>query len=316
MSSVPVLDPEMAALAAALSDPSAPSIESQSPAEVRHMLAAFRPTESPDLFDIRDEIIARATAPDLPARIYAPVAEPTATILFFHGGGWVVGSIDDYDYFVRHLALTTGCRVISVEYRLAPENRFPAAVEDAWDAFTACVTPYGPLFLAGDSAGGNLAAVVAQKARDDGVEAVAGQLLFYPSVSGDIDAPSLSAFVPPALPKSQIAAFFDHYVPNVADRTDIRFAPTLAPKLDGLAPALVVTAEADLLAAEAEEYAARMAAAGVSVQLHRQRGAIHTYLTLGTDFAASRETLAVARDFVAGHLPANTGVDVSTSRSA
>lgn len=315
MSDVPVLDPEMAALAAALSDPSAPSIENRSPAEVRHMLAAFLPTESPDLFDIRDDVIARATAPDLLARIYAPVAEPAATILFFHGGGWVVGSIDDYDYFVRHLALATGCRVVSVEYRLAPESRFPAAVEDAWAAFEAYATPYGPLFLAGDSAGGNLAAVVAQKARDDGMGAVAGQLLFYPSVAGDIDAPSLSAFIPPALPRSQIAAFFDHYVPNAADRTDIRFAPTLAPSLKGLAPALVVTAEADLLAAEAEDYAARMAAAGVSVQLHRQRGAIHTYLTLGTDFAASRETLAVTRDFVVRHLPTDTGTDVSTSHS-
>lgn len=315
MSNMPVLDPEMAALAAALSDPSAPSIENRSPSEVRQMLAAFRQKESPDLFDIRDDVIARATAPDLPARIYAPIAEPAATILFFHGGGWVVGSIDDYDYFVRHLALATGCRVISVEYRLAPESRFPAAVEDAWDAFTAYTRPFGPLFLAGDSAGGNLATVVAQRVRDEGMGSVAGQLLFYPSVAGDIDAPSLSAFVPPALPKSQIAAFFDHYIPNAADRTDIRFAPALATRLEGLAPALVVTAEADLLAAEAEDYAARMLAAGVSVQVHRQRGAIHTYLTLGTDFAASRETLAITRDFVARHLPSNGRADVLASHS-
>lgn len=298
MKAMPSVDPEMAQLVAILSDPTGLSIETHAPVALRDAFRAFRPAESPEVANISDDVASGSGAPDVPIRIYEPSDDPLATILFFHGGGWVLGSIDDYDDFTRRLALATMCRVVSVEYRLAPEHRFPAAVDDAWTAFTSISARYGPLFVAGDSAGGNLAAVVAQQACLDYGKGVAGQLLFYPSVAGDIDAPAMSAFVAPVLTKPEIAAFYDHYIPDRTDRTNVLFAPARANNLEGLAPALVITAEADLLAAEAEEYASRMGEQGVAVELHRQMGAVHTYLTLGPEFAATARTLTIVRDFV------------------
>ena len=233
----------------------------------------------------------------VPARDYRPVANPIATIVFYHGGGWTVGSVADYDHFARTLAAATSARVVSVDYRLAPEHPFPAAVDDAWAALTG-IAPTGLLFVAGDSAGGNLAAVVAQRARDESAPKLAGQILIYPSVAGTIDTPAMHAFVPPMMPRDDIAAYYDLYVPDIVDRQDPRFAPASG-DLSRLPPAIVITAGADLLAAEAEAYADALEAACVDVTLHRQEGALHAYLTLLPDTAASQSTMSEIVGFVA-----------------
>lgn len=242
-----------------------------------------------------DDVVSNGVS----ARDYRPVAAPIATIILYHGGGWTVGSVSDYDHFARTLAAATSARIVSIDYRLAPEHPFPAAVDDAWAALAGTVSD-GPLFVAGDSAGGNLAAVVAQRARDEGAPALAGQILIYPSVAGDVDTPAMHAFVPPMMPRDDIAAYYDLYVPGPADRDDPRFAPALG-QLSRLPPAMVVTAGADLLAAEGEAYADALEAAGVEVTRHRQEGALHAYLTLLPDTSASVATMANIASFVSRH---------------
>lgn len=183
------------------------------------------------------------------------------------------------------------------DYRLAPEYPFPAAVDDAWAALTG-IAPNGPLFVAGDSAGGNLAAVVSQRARDESLPKLAGQILIYPSVAGTVDTPEMHAFVPPMMPRDDITAYYDLYVPDRMNRRDPRFAPALG-EVTNLPPAIVITAGADLLAAEAEAYAEALQAAGNDVTLHRQEGALHAYLTLLPDTAASKSTMSEIVGFVA-----------------
>lgn len=285
------IDPEMAPLVAAGTMPDAPTIRSAGPAAMRAILSQLAPTGGPAMVSVDD-----VTLNGVPARDYRPVANPVATIIFYHGGGWTVGSVADYDHFARTLAAATSARVVSVDYRLAPEHPFPAAVDDAWAALTGIVAD-GLLFVAGDSAGGNLAAVMAQRARDEISPKLAGQILIYPSVAGDVDSPAMHAFVPPMMPRDDIAAYYDLYVPDRMNRRDQRFAPALG-ALGNLPPALVITAGADLLASEAEAYADALQAACVDVTLHRQIGALHAYLTLLPDSAASKSTMTEIVRFV------------------
>lgn len=289
------IDPEMAALAESFANPAAPSIANNPPEVMRAMLSFMSPTGGPDMYSIADLNLS-----GVPARDYRPVQSPKATILFFHGGGWVVGSVSDYDMFARTLAEHTGCRVVSVDYRLAPEHPFPAAVDDAWTALSGLETT-GQVFVAGDSAGGNLSSVIAQMARDHGAPALAGQILIYPSVAGHTDGTAMHAFDPPFMKRDHIRAFYDLYVPDLQQRTDPRFAPARG-RLGGVAPALVITAGADLLAAEGEAYANAMAEAGVQVTQHHQPGALHAYLTLASGTTAARLTLKRIRDFIDQHL--------------
>jgi len=286
-----LIDPEMAPWAEALANPALPSITNSPPQIIRAMLSQMSPIGGPDMASI-----AELDLGGVPARDYRPVALPRATILFFHGGGWVVGSVTDYDLFARTLAALTDCRVVSVDYRLAPEHPFPAAVDDAWMALSS-VEPTGPLFVAGDSAGGNLSAVVAQMARDLAAPPLAGQILIYPSVAGATDNPEMDAFDPPFMKKADIRAFYDLYVPDLQQRTDPRFAPARG-RLGDLVPALVTSAGADLLAAEAQSYAHAMAEAGVEVATHHQPGALHGYLTLALGTTAASQTLSRIKDFI------------------
>lgn len=286
-----VIDPEMAPLAEAFANPELPSITNSSPEIMRAMLAQMSPGGGPDMHNVVEFDLS-----GVPARDYWPVPSPKATILFFHGGGWVVGSVRDYDLFARTLAAQTGCRVVSVDYRLAPEHPFPAAVEDAWASLSS-LEPTGPLFVAGDSAGGNLSAVLAQIARDHEAPALAGQILIYPSVAGDTDSAAMHAFDPPFMKRADIRAFYDLYVPDIRQRTDPRFAPARG-RLGDLAPALVISAGADLLAAEAQDYARAMAKTGVEVWTHHQPGALHGYLTLAIGTTAASETLSRIRNFI------------------
>lgn len=227
---------------------------------------------------------------EIPARIYTPFGkEPFPVLVYFHGGGWVLGDIESSDGLCRTLANTTGCIVVSVGYRLAPEHPFPAAVDDAfyatqWAAANASAFNGDPLRLAvsGDSAGGNLAAVVAQIARDRGKPAIQFQLLIYPATDAACDTPSYSENAEGYfLTKAAMQWFWNHYVPKDVDRRHPNASPLRADNFAGLPPALVITAEFDPLRDEGERYARRMQAAGTPVQLVRYNGMIHGFFAMG-----------------------------------
>ncbi|AEG51431.1 alpha/beta hydrolase domain-containing protein [Sphingobium chlorophenolicum L-1] len=290
----PAIDPEMDAIAAAMAAGTGPSILSGDVGLIRAVLTQLSPKGGPEMQGVEDREIGGVSVRD-----YTPFDAVAGAIVLFHGGGWTVGSVDDYDHFARSLAESTRYRVFSVDYRLAPENPFPAAVEDAWNMVRS-IEVDGPLFLLGDSAGGNLSAVVAQLARDHGGPAIDGQILIYPSVAGDADSASMNAFVPPVMKREEIAAYYDLYVPSPGDRADIRFAP-LSGRLDGLPPALVVTGGQDLFADEATRYADALERAGVPVARHEEPRAFHAYLTLFPNTQAAARSREAIRAFIAAN---------------
>lgn len=283
----------MAAIASALAAADGPSILTHDAGVMRAVLSGLSPKGGPEMAMVEDRRVG-----GVPVRVYTPAATVGGAVILFHGGGWTVGSVADYDHFARSLAELTGRRILSVEYRLAPENPFPAAVEDAW-AVVREMEEDGPLFLLGDSAGGNLAAVTAQMARDRGAPRIDGQILIYPSVAGDVDGDAMHAFVPPIMAREEIAAYYDLYVPDRADRFDIRFAP-LSGRLDGLPSTLVVTAGRDLLADEGARYADALSRAGVPVTRHEEPAAFHAFLTLFPATQAAGRSRGAIRDFLAG----------------
>lgn len=291
-------DPEMQALAAALTAPGVPNIANATPTELRALMAALRPAPSVNLKSVLDETVTRSDGTAIKTRRYVPEGPLHGTILYFHGGGWTIGSIEDYDHFVRLFALATSCAILSVDYRLAPEHVFPAAVEDAWTVLRAERSDK-PLIVAGDSAGGNLSAVIAQMAQNAGGPEIAGQILIYPFVDGDMDAPALSAFEPPVLGRDEITTFVDLYVPDRTQRGDPRFSPIMTEDLRDLPPAMIVTAEADLLATQAEIYTQRLRDAGVKVDTYCQVDGVHAYLSLAPDSVAATETMRHIGFFVA-----------------
>jgi len=230
---------------------------------------------------------------DLPVRIYRPRETALLPVLvYFHGGGWVLGSIDSHDSVARNLARSADCLVLSVGYRLAPEHRFPAAVDDC----TAAVrwvhghandigADAARIALGGDSAGGNLATVVALRLRDEAGPKIAGQLLVYPVTQ--LRAPLRGSMVANAegyfLRARDVAWFDDMYLGNSEAHTHPYASPLLAASLSGLAPALVITAEFDPLRDQGEDYARRLRQAGVAVTLSRYDGAFHAFFGMPAD---------------------------------
>ncbi len=220
----------------------------------------------------------------IPARVYAPSTQRgLPTLVYFHGGGWVIGSLDTHDDLCRYLARESGCLVVSVDYRLAPEHKFPAAVDDAWAAtrwIAANAKALGGngdrLAVAGDSAGGNLATVMCLLARDGGGPPLRYQLLIYPAVAHDFSGPSMQAYGEGFLLTTKgMHWFWDHYLSRPEDARDVRASPMLAPSLAGLPPALVAVVEYDVLRDEGEAYAQRLKKEGVATRLVRYDGMIH-----------------------------------------
>jgi acetyl esterase len=237
------------------------------------------------------ELSIPGPACEIPARLYRPGKETSYPLfVLFHGGGWVIGGLDSADNMARFICRHAGCAVLSVDYCLAPEHVFPAAVEDAyaavvWAAAHTAELGGDPnrLLVGGDSAGGNLAAAVAQMARNKGTPRIALQALFYAGLDGaHLDTPSYKEFGEPAygLPTRDVEWFLEQYTPDPKDRLDPRVSPLLAKDLRGLPPALVVTAEFDVLRDEGEAYARRMQEAGVRVKLMRCNGMVHGFLSL------------------------------------
>ncbi|MGH2905833.1 MAG: alpha/beta hydrolase [Solirubrobacterales bacterium] len=243
----------------------------------RTLTVALRDAQPPaDLAAIEDSTVPGA-AGDLPARVYRPHGDaPTTTMMFIHGGGFVVGDIESYDFQARTLAEKSGATVLSVHYRLAPEDPFPAGVDDALAAAEWTLSNVDSLgrdpanvIVAGDSAGGNLAAVVAQQMRGRS-PGFSGQLLLYPVVDFVNQYPSYEAHADgPVLTRTAAEMFDLAYIQGDIDRSDPRMSPLLAEDLAGLPPAVVATAEYDVLSDAGKAYAAKLAAAGVpTTHLH------------------------------------------------
>jgi acetyl esterase/lipase len=224
-------------------------------------------------------------AGDLPVRVYTPAGQgPFPVVVFFHGGGWVVGTIDTYDPLCRALAAAVPAVVVSVGYRLAPEHRWPAAAEDAYAA-TLWASRHAAelggaqhrLAVAGDSAGGNLAAVVALAARDLGGPAIGFQLLVYPALDAAADTASWAEFADGFyLTAAGMRWYWDHYLGG-ADGTAPDASPLRAAFFGGLPPALVLVADHDILRDEGEAYAARLREAGVAATASRCEGMVHGF---------------------------------------
>jgi acetyl esterase len=306
------LDPQARALLDQLDALGAPPMSELTPEEARaamgRLAALSGPPEEPVPTDDR---AIPGPGGDIPVRVYRPESEtPLPVVVYFHGGGFVIGDISTHDTTCQRLAAGVPAVVVSVDYRLAPEHRFPAAVEDC-DAATAWVAAHAAelggdparLAVAGDSAGGNLAAVVARHARDAGGPAIAFQLLVYPATDMTGSLPSHTENGKGYLLTSDTMAWFlDNYLAgeNVSDPDA---SPLFAGDLGGLPPALVVTAEFDPLRDEGEAYAERLRQAGVKATTSRYDGMIHAFYGLDPIFDAAKrataETVAALRDALA-----------------
>ena len=237
------------------------------------------------------------------ARVYATSGGHLPVVLYLHGGGFVVGNLETHDSLCRQIALRSGAAVVALDYRLAPEHRFPAAVDDAWGAMRWLATEARALGLddkrlavAGDSAGGTLAAVSALHARDIGLD-LCLQVLITPGTTAHADTPSHHRFAQGyLLDRATIQWFFDQYI-DAGQREDWRFAPLDADDLEHVAPACLVLAEADPLVDEGLAYGDRLRASGVPVQLELARGVTHDFIKLGRflpEAAAAQAAIGLA----------------------
>ena len=297
------LYPEVRALLEANEAEGAPAMETLSPAEARQaVIDALKAVagQSEEIGRVEDFRIPHPEHP-IPIRIFTPTGDgPFPSLVYFHGGGWVVCDLDTHDAVCRAIARRAGAVVVAVDYRLSPEYKFPAAVEDCytateWVAANAASLAVDPRRIAvgGDSAGGNLSAVMCLKSRDEGGPALALQVLVYPVTNlASFDTPSYREFAEGYyLTRAEMEWFRGHYLARTEDAQSPYASPLLAPDLRGLPPALVITAECDTLRDEGEAYAKRLAEAGVEVACTRYGGMIHPFFSLGAAFSQGRRAI-------------------------
>jgi len=284
-----------------------PPFQTMSPREAR---AAYRlgaevlDLPRAPLHGVDDVAVPAGDGSALAARLYRPSAAPRGCLLYLHGGGFTIGGIETHDSLCRQLALHSHASVLSLDYRLAPEHRFPTAVDDTWSALHWLVREGGALGIdtgrvavGGDSAGGTLAAVAAILARDAGLP-LRAQLLITPGTAARTDSDSHRRFAEGfLLDAATIAWFFDQYIDD-AQRDDWRFAPLNADDLEGVAPACVILAECDPVVDEGLAYADRLRAAGVAVTLELFRGLTHDFIKMGRALNEARAAQAVAGSFL------------------
>jgi len=299
--------PQLAAFLEASNRPGVPKMWEVGPEGARVMARAMvAATNSPrqPVADVHDREIP-GPGGRIPVRLYMPTAPaPRGALVYFHGSGFVIYDLDSHDAECRAMCNRAGITVVSVDYRLAPEHKFPAAVEDAmaaleWTSANAAELGVDPARIAvgGDSAGGNLAAVVAQIARDRGGPPVAFQLLVYPVTDARMGHASMDENAEGyGLTRRQMAWFIEQYVREEADKLDPRCSPLLAKSLGGLPPALVITAEYDVLRDEGEAYARRLISDGVRTTLTRYTGMIHGAFQMHGMLDAGRAMLEQAGD--------------------
>jgi acetyl esterase len=295
------LDPQIATLLEFLAAAAAKPMSQGTPEEARQGFRTLTvdlrdPAAVPEVASVED-ITVPGGAGDVPARVYRPQADGALpTIVFLHGGGFVIGDLDTHDLTVRTIANECAAVVVSVDYRLAPEHPWPAAVDDAlaatrWAADNlADLGGDDRLAVAGDSAGGNLSAVVAQSLRDEG-RPLAGQLLIYPATDLGGDYPSHTENAEGYFLDADTMLWFQQqYAGHGADLADPRISP-LHGKLAGLAPAVVVVAEFDPLRDDGLAYAAALEAAGVPVEVRAFPGLIHGFVDMGRHSAAAQQAI-------------------------
>ncbi|MBR0715939.1 alpha/beta hydrolase [Bradyrhizobium liaoningense] len=310
------LDPVIAQIIPLLPLRDPATMTPQSARDSLRALAAARAAVPPPAVDSVGDIEVKGGAGPIPARVYRVGSGPAPTVVFFHGGGWVAGDLETHDRQARFLAIETGAVVVSVDYRRPPETRFPGAFEDAFaatrDIFNR-VAEFGGdakrLGVAGDSAGGNLAAATAIACRDAGIK-LAGQFLVYPAtdtVGNYADARENARFPSRSenaegyfLSRAVMEWFAGHYLADPGQATDWRVSPLRAASLAGVAPAVVTTAWFDPLRDEGAAYARALEAAGVRVKHHEGPGLIHGYFSMGeTSEVARAEAQRARSDFKA-----------------
>jgi acetyl esterase len=299
------LDPDTLVVLDMIRAANRPPFETLTPDEARAAYTASRELLQPPPDEVAEAraMIAPGPLGDIPLRAYRPMGAPAAEVLpvliYYHGGGWLLGGLDSHDVVCRRFANLVRCAVVSVDYRMAPEHKFPAAVQDSaaatrWVIENAERLRIDPRRVAvgGDSAGGNLAAVMALMARDGDLPALAFQLLIYPATDMrmvTVSSQTVREGVP--LTTSTMKWFIDHYMRDTADALDWRASPLRAASLAGTAPALVLTASADPLRDEGIAYAERLEREGVRVKLLHFSDQIHGFLSMGKIVRASEVSL-------------------------
>jgi acetyl esterase len=309
------LDEATAGFLTQLAESGLKPLPEQTPQEARSFGSVWRELSGPgpEMAIVRDEVLTAADGGQFGVRVLVPAGEIRALVVYYHGGGWVLGDLDEFETLGRTLAARLAAAVVLVDYRLAPEHRYPAAAEDAWTALewasgrmTEIAGGHVPLIVMGDSAGGNLSAVVAQRARAAGGPQIHTQVLIYPVTDAELDNDTYSD---PAnqlmLDRAGMIWFWDHYAPDPADRLRPDASPIRAADLSGLPPAIVLTAEHDVLRQEGEAYADRLAGAGVPVTRRRFAGQMHGFFTMVNILPGSAEAITYIADELSPRLAAS-----------
>lgn len=295
------LDPEARAYLEASAALGLPPIQEQGAAEARRIVierSALLAGEPEPLARVVDRSVP-GPAGRIPVRVYAAgMGAPLPVVVFLHGGGWVTGNLDTHDGACRGLAARTGALVVAVDFRSAPEHRFPAAVDDCWAVVEWLGSAGGELgadaariAVIGDSAGGNLAAVMALRARDRGEPRIAAQVLVYPVLDHDLNTSSyLAKATGYGLTRDSMRWYWEQYLGDGSDGFHPEASPLRAVDLAGLPPALVITCEHDPLRDEGVAYAGRLAAAGVRVEHLDEPEMIHGYFRMAGVIGRARKT--------------------------
>jgi acetyl esterase len=285
-----------------------PALSAGDPAQARAQVAAMRTALGSGPAELGVEALKIPTrAGTMPARLYRPTTEAQGLILYLHGGGWVCGQLDDFDGLARMLSALSGCALLLIDYRLAPEHPFPAGLHDAEDGLAwACgegMAKLGksvPLVVAGDSAGANLGIAAVLEAR--GRIPVALQAYFYPVTDSDMTLDSYASYskgMP--LTSDDMKWFFAHYAP-ATQWSDPRISVLRTPDLCGSPPTWIATAEYDVLRDEGEKYARRLMQVGIKVDLHRIDGLPHGFARLFNLIDTARDAVALAASAIASHV--------------
>ena len=298
------LDPQMKNLLDAMAKAKLAAFHTLTPAGARQQMAQRVAAGVPDPVSKVEDRTIPGPGGTIPIRIYTPAgAGPRGALVYFHGGGWVLGDIQMTDQPCRMLANASGCVVVSVDYRLAPEHKFPAAPEDcyaatSWVSANAAALGVDPARIAvgGSSAGGNLAAAVALMARDRSGPPIAFQLLIYPATTSELTSKSQQEFAADGyiLSRADMEWFWGHYLASAADRANPYACPDYAKTLRGLPAAQVITAEFDPLRDEGEAFAARLREDGVPTTLKRYDGVTHGFFGMPSLLDKSKTAIADA----------------------